>query len=252
MKIAIVEDEQLAVEKLEKMILKYNPTYNIVARLDSVDAAIDWLKNQESPDLMLLDIQLTDGTSFDIFQQVSIKCPVIFTTAYDQYALEAFQLHSIDYLIKPISQKKLNVALDKLKDLKASLSQNMEIYGILKEIGLKQNAYKSRFLVKAGSTLRSIETDDIAYFFSEDKLVFLKTFSNNRFVLNETLDELEKQLNPSIFFRISRQFIISFRCIHKVHQHFKGRLKIELAPPTEEEIFISNRRASGFKDWMDQ
>jgi two-component system response regulator LytT len=200
MKIAIVEDEQLAVEKLEKMILKYNPTYNIVARLDSVDDAIDWLKNQESPDLMLLDVQLTDGTSFDIFQQVSIKCPVIFTTAYDQYALEAFQLHSIDYLIKPISQEKLNVALDKLKNLKASLSQNMEIYGILKEIGLKQNAYKSRFLVKVGSTLRSIETDDIAYFFSEDKLVFLKTFSNNKFVLNETLDELEKQLNPSIFF----------------------------------------------------
>jgi len=252
MKIAIVEDEQLAAEKLEKMILKYDSSCNIVGRLDSVDTATEWLKNQGSPDLMFLDIQLTDGTSFDIFRHVSIECPVIFTTAFDQYALQAFQLHSIDYLIKPISQEKLNAALDKLKDFKASLSQNTDINHIVEELAQKQNAYKSRFLVKSGSTLRSIETRDIAYFFSEDKLVFLMTGSGSRFVLSETLDELESQLNPADFFRINRQYIVNFKSIHKVHQHFKGRLKIELSPPPAEEIFISNRRASAFKDWMDQ
>jgi DNA-binding LytR/AlgR family response regulator len=252
MNIAIVEDELLAAEKLEKMIAKYNNNYHVVARLDSVEEAVAWLKSHDAPDLMFLDIQLTDGTSFDIFHKVTVQCPVIFTTAYDQYALEAFQLHSIDYLIKPISQEKLSGALDKLKDLKSSLNDNSDIYMLLREIGQNQNTYKNRFLVKSGSTLRSIETNDIAYFFSEDKLVFLMTASGSRFVLGETLDELEKQLNPADFFRINRQYIISFSSIHKVHQHFKGRLKIEFSPLPDEEVFISNRRASAFKEWMDQ
>lgn len=252
MKIAIVEDEHLAAAKLEKMILNYDSGIEVTAKLSSVEEAVDWLKNNSTPDLLFLDIQLTDGTSFDIFQQVKVECPIIFTTAYDQYALDAFQLHSIDYLIKPISQQKLDAALNKLSNLTDVLSGQKSISEVLKAIKSSERGYKSRFLVKTGSTLKSIETKEISYLFSEDKLVFLMTLAGNRMVINETLDELEKLLDPSQFFRISRQFIVSFKSVSKVHQHFKGRLKVELVPKPADEIYISNRRASAFKSWMDQ
>ncbi len=253
MKVVIVEDEHLAASKLEKMILKYDPGIEILEKLESVETTVSWFKNNNSPDLIFLDIQLTDGTSFDIIKVVELNCPVIFTSAYDQYALEAFKLQSIDYLIKPISQEKLEKAMKKLKKMKDNLSSTSadftQILNAVKGIG---KDFKSRFLVKSGNILKSVNVIDIAYFYSEDKLVFMKTSSNQRFIVSETLDELENMLNPSDFFRVNRQYIVNFKVIQKVHPHFNGRLKIDFNPSPDEDIYISNRRATPFKEWMDK
>lgn len=253
MKIVIIEDEHLAAAKLEKMIKKHDPNVEVLEKLDSVDSAVLWLKTHDAPDLIFMDIELTDGTSFDIIQQVTIDCPTIFTTAYDQYALEAFKLQSIDYLIKPISQEKLENAMGKLEKMKGNFSRgNSDFEQLIKAVKSVKKTYKTRFLVKSGSSMKSVGVGDIAYFYSEDKLVFLKTKSKQRFVINETLDELETILNPNDFFRINRQYIVNFDTIIKVHPHFKGRLKIDLNPGSEEDIYISNRRATPFKEWMDK
>lgn len=253
MRVVIVEDEYLAADMLEKMIIKYDPEIQILKKLNSVESAILWFKNNNIPDLIFLDIQLTDGTSFDIIKEVELNCPVIFTTAYDQYALEAFQLQSIDYLIKPISQQKLDNSIEKFKKMKGSLSsKGLDYKQLLSAAQQIEKGYKSRFLVKSGSVLKSINVNDIAYFYSEDKLSFLKTRANHRFIISETLDELEVQLNPSDFFRINRQYIVNFEVIQKVHSHFNGRLKIDFTPPPEEAIYISNRRVTPFKEWMNK
>ena len=253
MKIVIVEDEHLAAAKLEKMILKYDHSIEILEKLDSVESTVSWLKKNNSPDLIFLDIQLTDGTSFDILKEVEINCPAIFTTAYDQYALKAFELQSIDYLIKPISQEKLSNSMEKFKEMKDSLSsKNIDYTQILNAVKSIGKEYKLRFLVKTGSAMKSIGVMDIAYFYSEDKLVFIKTKSNQRFVIGESLDELESIINPLDFFRINRKYILNFDVIQKVHPHFNGRLKIEFNPSPDENIYISNRRATPFKEWMDK
>ena len=253
MKIVIVEDEHLAASKLEKMILKYDSNIEVLQKLDSVSSTVRWLKNNPLPDLLLLDIQLTDGSCFDVLKQVKIDCPVIFTTAYDQYALDAFKMQSIDYLIKPISQEKLNKAIDKLMAMKTNLSSGAGVINqLLEKVSEIKKNYKSRFLVKTGSMMRSLNVSDIAFFYSEDKLVFLRTKEDARFVINETLDELENQLNPEDFFRINRQYLVNYNTIQKVHPHFNGRLKIELIPTPREDIYISNRRATSFKAWMNK
>lgn len=253
MKVVIVEDEHLAASKLEKMILKYDSEIEILEKLESVESAILWLKNNNSPDLIFLDIQLTDGTSFDIIKEVELNCPAIFTTAYDQYALKAFELQSIDYLIKPISQEMLEKSIEKFKKMKDSLSsKNIDYSHILKAVKSVGKEYKLRFLVKTGSVMKSIGVMDIAYFYSEDKLVFIKTKSDQKFVIGESLDELERVLNPLDFFRINRKYILNFDVIQKAHPHFNGRLKIEFKPSPDEDIYISNRRATPFKEWMDK
>ena len=253
MKVVIVEDEHLAATKLEKMVLKCDPSVVVIKKLDAVESALLWFQQNDLPDLLFLDIQLTDGTSFDLLKQVDLSCPIIFTTAYDDYALDAFEHQSIDYLIKPISQEKLCKALDKLKQLKDSLQPNDKDYiKLLDAIKKSTKAYKSRFLVKTGSIFRSVSVADIAYFYSHDKLVFLKTKNKQQFVVSETLDELESILNPLDFFRVNRQYIINFESIVKVHPHFNDRLKIDFLPTPNEDIYVSNRRASMFKDWMDK
>lgn len=253
MKVVIVEDEHLSASKLEKMILKYDPKIEILEKLESVESSVSWLKENETPDLIFLDIQLTDGTSFDIIKEVELHCPAIFTTAFDQYALEAFKFQSIDYLIKPISQEKLENSLEKLKKMKDSFSNSSIDYSqILNAVKGIRKDYKSRFLVKSGSVMKSVSVEDIAYFYSEDKLVYLKAKAGLRYFINETLDELESILNPSNFFRINRQYILNFEVIQKVHPHFNSRLKIEFTPAPDEDIYISNRRATPFKEWMDK
>lgn len=253
MKVVIVEDEHLAAAKLEKMILKYDHSTAILEKLDSVESAVSWFQKNRLPDLIFLDIQLTDGTSFDIIKQVELNCPVIFTTAYDQYALDAFKLQSIDYLIKPISQEKLENSMEKFKNMKNNFSSvPMDYTHLLSVVKSISKDYKARFLVKSGSVMKSVNVTEIAYLYSEDKLVFMKTRDNHRFIISETLDELENLLNPSDFFRVNRQYIINVEVIQKVHPHFNGRLKIDFAQSPEEDVYISSRRATAFKAWMDK
>jgi two-component system, LytTR family, response regulator LytT len=255
MKVLIIEDEALAAERLGKLLYEYNPAIQVLAVIPSVEAAVKWLQEHDLPDLLLLDIHLSDGLCFDIFKQVTVKCPVIFTTAYDQYALEAFQVHSIDYLLKPVQFSKLAQSLDKMQEMRRTLGPapaEIPINDLMKLIRSQEGSYKSRFMVKIGAKIKAIKTSDIAYFFSSNKLTLLITRENQKFPVDYALDDLIQLLDPSHFFHINRKLIISFDAAKEIHPYFKGRLKLVLTPPLEEDIVISSEKTPAFKSWLDQ
>jgi len=255
MKILIIEDETLAADKLERMIERYDEQHEIVDKLRSVEAATAWFEAQEAPDLLFLDIHLLDGTCFDILKAIDIPCPVIFTTAYDEYALEAFQLNSVDYLLKPISFARLEQAFHKLETMQQSFQQQQQVQqlnSVLDALQSQRTSYKTRFLVKSGARLFSVATEHARYFFSDEGISFLVTKDGKKYSINHTLDELEELLHPADFFRISRQMIVHIDSIKMVHKHFKGRLQIELQPSHEEEAMVSSRRVADFQAWLDR
>ena len=231
MNIVIIEDEALAAGKLEKMILKHNSEFKVLEKLGSVEAASEWLAQHDMPDLLFLDIQLSDGTSFDLLKSIEITCPVIFTTAYDHFALDAFQLHSVDYLLKPVSQDKLAKALAKLDEMqqhyqKSQTSPQWET--VLKTLeGQQPQAYKARFLIKSGTRYFPVSTKQTHYFFSEQRITFLVTEEGKKYTIGYTLDELANLLDPADFFRINRKMIVHIKSIQMVHKHCNGRLKGE-------------------------
>jgi len=254
MKVVIIEDEILAAKKLEELILRYNSEFHILAKIRSVQEAIQWFGTNDGPDLVYMDIHLLDGTSFEIIKQVNLSCPVIFTTAYDDYALEAFKVHSIDYLLKPVSYPKLQRAMDKLGQIQRNLEdiKSTRLKQALDLLESGNTSYKSRFLVRTGSKLLSINTQDIGLFYSEDKITFLITLQKERFMIGQTLEELEKLLDPQFFFRVNRQVILHINSIKAAHKYYKGRLKIELLQGLSPlDIVVSSRRVSGFQDWLD-
>lgn len=243
----IVEDEKPAIEKLSDMLREIDPHIFIAGMAMSVRESVDWLKQHPSPDIILMDISLTDGSSFDIFQQVSISCPVIFITAYDEYWQEAFERNSMDYLLKPVKKEKLAAALlryDALKDHFQSRFQHM--------MSTQQDmaVYKKRFLVKRGSDLFSIPTEDIAYFYAAEKLVCLVDAKGQRFVLDQSLADLEKQLNPGDFNRVNRKFILNRNAIVRAKTYSKSKLLLDIVPPLREEVIISQEYLSRFKEWF--
>jgi two-component system, LytTR family, response regulator LytT len=251
MKVLILEDETLAAEKLKNLLLEVDPTLEIIAVLKSVESATEWLSQHTHPDLIVTDIQLLDGLSFEVFQQVVVTMPVIFTTAYDQYALRAFEVNSIDYLLKPIQKDKLVAALQKLKLRKEPVSS--ETYdAVLKLLRARDQEFKSRFMVRIGQRIVAIPVEKIAYFFSESKLTYIVTDDGKKYPFDLSLDEIDEQLNPKSFFKINRQFIISFTSIAEIHPYFKGRIKLKLTPDQTEEIIVSSERTPEFKKWLDQ
>ncbi|AKQ44737.1 hypothetical protein TH63_02425 [Rufibacter radiotolerans] len=257
MNILLIEDEYLASEKLEAQLLRYDPSIRILATIDSIRNAVKWFETNPAPDLAFLDIHLSDGNSFEIFQKVEVKCPIIFTTAYDEYAVKAFKVNSIDYLLKPISNEDLAAAMDKFKSLyqtkPATSGLDMEqIMALLNRNRTTEEThhYKNRFLVKSGQKIRSIPTEEIAYFYAEDKIVFLITTSGQRFITDFTLDTLQELLDPEQFSRLNRQFIAHIHSIDEIHPYLKGRLKVYVKPTTDKEIIISNERAAAFKEWL--
>ena len=253
MNILIIEDEELAAAKLERLVKRYDPKYNLIGKLRSVEEAVGWFVANPAPDLLFLDIHLLDGTCFDILDEVDIKCPVIFTTAYEDYVFDSFQLHSIDYLIKPISFKKLQQSLDKFAEL-VNITKPVEAdyQDVLTALKSVNKAYRNRFLVKFGSKLLPIGTDQVAYFLSKDRITFLVTLEGKKYPLNTTLDELEESVDPSLFFRINRQIILHVNSIKQVHKYFKGRLKVDLDLDTEDDIMVSSRRVTEFQEWLDR
>jgi two-component system response regulator LytT len=255
MKVLILEDEKLASDKLEKALLEIEPEAQIQARLKTISAAVDWLKNNPHPDLILSDIRLLDGLCFEIFQQVEVQKPVIFTTAYDQYALKAFEVNSIDYLLKPIKKEKLKQSLDKLRNLALKPSSlpvdYQEVLKLLKSSSSSSD-YKSRFMVRLGQKIIALPADKIAYFFSENKLTYIVTKEGKRYPIDQPLDELIDLLDPRTFFKINRQYIITFESIAEIHPYFKGRIKLLLQPKADEEVVISSERTPEFKKWIDQ
>ncbi|MEO9483639.1 MAG: LytTR family DNA-binding domain-containing protein [Ekhidna sp.] len=253
MKVLIVEDEAPAFRRLEKILLEIDPTVEIVEVLDSVEETVKWMNNHERPDLALMDIQISDGISFQIFDQIDVKCPVIFTTAFDEYLLKAFKVNSIDYLLKPIKKEDLERSLEKYKSLHASFNQNgIDMAALLNQINLTEAKYKSRFLVKQGDKMLAIRSEDIVCFQSKHGVVHINTKNEKTYLSDFTLDELSTQLDPRLFFRANRQFIIDADYIHTVHKHFKGKLLVELEHFSDEQILVSSEKATALKQWLDQ
>ena len=255
MQVLIIEDEPLAAEKLIKFLCTYDAAIVISDTLASVETAVPWLKTNPLPDLILLDIHLADGLCFDIFKQVEVKCPIIFCTAYDQYALKAFQLHSIDYLLKPIQYTKLEQSLNKLKDMQRTRKpeiSNKQIEDIISLMKNQESSYKSRFLVKLGTKIRTIKISEIAYFHSHDKLNLLVTKEGDRYPVDYSLDDLIQLLEPTLFFHINRKLIIHIDAVKEIHSYFKGRLKLTLDPKLDEEVIVSSQKTPLFKTWLDQ
>lgn len=251
MKVLIIEDEAPAARRLTQLVKECRPDAEVLGQIDSVEEAIEWCNTNEMPDLAFMDIQLADGLSFEIFEAVSVKCPVVFTTAYDEYAIKAFKVNSIDYLLKPIDKAELKSAFDKFDLLKNNNSPAIDIGELVKTFGVQQN-FKTRFLVKQGQRLIPIDAERIAYFFAEDKLVFLVTSDDHKYIVDYTLEQLEGKLNPQHFFRANRKIITSMPAVKDIHLSFNGKLKIYLKPDLKkgEEIFVSRERASEFKTWM--
>jgi two-component system response regulator LytT len=256
MQLLIIEDEGLAAEKLSKTIKEIDPSINIVGITDSIDASVNWLQHNPAPDLILMDIELADGQSFEIFNRVDVKSPVVFTTSYDEYAIKAFKVNSVDYLLKPIKKEDLIASFQKLHKLKNLYAGNAmpvpDFRNLIKELQEqnKPREYRERFLVKHGQRLISVETDDIAFFYTDEKINFFKTKSNMKYIVEYTIDELENFVHPKRFFRINRQFLIAANCIENIHNYFNGRLLLHLKPSIDKEVIISRERVNDFKEWM--
>jgi DNA-binding LytR/AlgR family response regulator len=251
MKAIIIEDEKLSAEHLETLLKKIDVTIEVIDIIDSVKKSIEVFSKGVKADILFVDIHLADGLSFDIFSKINIDIPVIFTTAFDEYAIKAFKLNSIDYLLKPIGKDDLAVALDKFKKL-----NNKYKLGLLEDIAQVYQTinkqYKNRFMVKIGDVISSVKTDDIAHFISEDGLVLLVTSNNKRYVVDYALDHLETILAPDVFFRINRKVIIQINSIQKVNSYFNSRLKINALLLQEEDMIVSRERVSEFKKWLDK
>ena len=214
-------------------------------------SAVQWLKENPSPDLIFMDIELSDGLSFKIFESQPVACPIIFTTAYDEYWQEALEQNSIDYLLKPIRQEKLENAINKYKKLKHHFSSNY--LAIFKQFTSpnQQTDYRKRFLLKKGTELVGLKTEDIAYCYAAHKIVFIVDNKAQRFILDRSLNDLEKELDPAIFFRINRKYLVNIRHIQRIKTFAKSKLLVELNPPANEEIIVSQENATAFRQWMD-
>jgi two-component system, LytTR family, response regulator LytT len=259
MKILIVEDEELAVKKLQKTLTAVDATASVIGVTDSIKATVDWLQANEKPDLILMDIELADGQSFEVFNLTEVKSPVIFTTSYDEYALKAFKVNSVDYLLKPVQKEELQAALQKYRNLHATAKAtdangkaDINLESLVRELQqkLQPKEFRKRFLVKHAQKLVSVEIDEIAYFYSDGRLNFFKTTDNKKYVVDYTMDELEDMLDPEKYFRISRSFYVSVNSIDKIDDYFGNRLILQLKPAVDKEALVSREKVTDFKKWM--
>jgi two-component system LytT family response regulator len=252
MNVLIIEDEPLAVSRLQQLLQDADASMQVAGVTDSIEASVAWLQENPKPDLILMDIELSDGQSFEIFDQVPVKSPVIFTTSYDEYAIQAFKVNSIDYLLKPIKPEDLQAALDKLKNFSYHLptAAPAAIEQLLRQLRPPQSEYRERFLVKSGQRYFSIAVDDIAYFFYRNRVTFLKTWKKEVYYLEYILDELEEMLSPRLFFRANRQFLLHVKSVKEIHTELNNKLRLTLQPDIDEEVLVSRDRAPEFKAWM--
>lgn len=254
MNVLIIEDEYPAAERLQKMLHKLNEPITVLAIQDSVESAVNWLQQQPMPDLILSDIQLSDGLSFEIFEQVLVKAPVIFTTSYDEYAIKAFKVKSIDYLLKPVKQEELESAVEKYKSMKSEFFGNEnagKLEQLLDSLQHTGKSYKKRFLVKKGEQLIPVSDEQIVYFHAENELVFLYTPDGKKYLIDYTLEQVDALLDPSRFFRINRQYILHMQAIQEIHTYFNSRLKLYLRPAVTDEVLVSRSKAKVFKEWLE-
>ncbi|RPH34250.1 MAG: DNA-binding response regulator [Bacteroidales bacterium] len=249
MRILIIEDEAPAQRRLIKLVQQCDPSAQIIGVIQSVKEGIEWFGANSAPDLILSDIQLSDDLSFKIFSELKIQTPVIFTTAYDEYAINAFKFHSIDYLLKPINLDELKQSIEKYKSIHV-VNQPTDFAKLLKGFEVKE--YRSRFLVYSGDSLFPITIGEIAYFLSEDGVTFLVHEGGKRYIINDSLDQLEDELDPRQFIRVNRQFLMSAKAIQRVHSYGIQKLKLTVKPATDIDIIVSKLRVTDFKAWLNR
>lgn len=254
MNILVVEDETLAAERLIQLIQAHAPEMKLVGQFDTVEETVSFFRSGKTVDLLFLDIQLADGKSFDIFNQVNIEVPVIFTTAYDQFALQAFKYYSVDYLLKPVQPEDLHHAINKFKQLHtARVPKLSDLEEIRKLILGGARQYRERFIIKTGNRLQYKSVNEAAWFFADGKTAYLVTKTENRkYLIDHTLEELEQLLEPSRFFRISRKHIVCVDCIAEVKGLISGKLQLKLNQPCDQELSVSRERAHEFKSWLNR
>jgi DNA-binding LytR/AlgR family response regulator len=254
MNVLILEDEMLSAQRAKTLLHEHDSTIFVMETIDSIEDATDWLNRNPEPDLILVDIHLSDGLSFDLFKKIQIKSPVIFTTAYDQYAIQAFKMNSIDYLLKPLDKSELRFALNKFKTLTKKRKEILtsDIQCIMQNFQTANKKYKNRFLVKFGDNIQFKNTDEIAYFFADDKITYLVSNEGRRFIIDYKLEQLENLLDPHFFFRLNRKFVIKIEAVQKIKALINSRLQVSLKPNFEQEIFVSKDKTSEFKIWLDQ
>ncbi len=248
MKYLIVEDERFAYNELKRMMERLRPDYVLAGRTESVAETVLFLKNN-TIELILLDIHLADGNCFEIFEHIQVSTPIIFTTAYDQHAIQAFKLNSIDYLLKPLEEEDLSIALNKFEG--QSLATEVAFDYKKLEEKLLGNQKRNRFLVQIGDTYNHIDVNEIAFFYSEEKVAFLHTFSNKKYIIDYTLTQIESQLDEKTFFRVSRNCVANIASIKKIDKYFNSRLKLTFQPDCPQEILVSRERVSDFLKWVD-
>jgi DNA-binding LytR/AlgR family response regulator len=253
MNVLIIEDEPQAVERLSKLVLQIKPEAKILDKIDSVKRSIEWLKQNANPDLIFIDIQLADGLSFEIFDHCEVISPVVFTTAYNEYALKAFKVNSIDYLLKPVDKVELIASFKKLETLTsapASSAKMMESISYAMQMLTKK--YKERFVIKVGEHLKSIEVADILFFYSLEKATFAQTKDGRKHILDFTMEQLEGLINPSQFFRINRKYFVSAQSLQDMISYTNSRLKLVLRTSDDADIVVARERVQEFKEWLDR
>lgn len=254
MKVLIVEDELHNYRLLKGMVEKIRPDWEILEWFESVKSTVAWLRDNAAPDLIFMDIQLTDGICFSVFDQVEVESMVIFTTAYDEYALRAFQVNSVDYLLKPMKMEKLRLAIEKFEKLYQQSSQPLETRPDYKEllqaITKGEKKYRKRFLVSGVTSYFKLNAEEVAWFYTENRVTTAVTFQGKEHVIDLTIEKLEEQLDPDMFFRTNRSTIVHIDSIRKFENHFGGKLILRLIPPFNETITISRLKATEFKEWV--
>jgi DNA-binding LytR/AlgR family response regulator len=252
-KVLIIEDEKPAAEWLQQLITKFNSQISILAVIDSVSSATEWFQQHSAPDLAFMDIQLADGLSFEIFERVKVSCPVIFTTAYEEYAIKAFKVNSVDYLLKPIAFDELEAAFKKFANQAQTVNETpavtIELLNKVREMLRKQ--YKTRFVIKVGEHLKSIPVEDILFFYSLEKATFLCTSDFKTYLVDYSLDHITEMVDEHRFFRINRKFILSNHAIADIVFYSNSRLKIKLKKPDEDAVIVSRDKVPAFKEWLD-
>ena len=254
MNVLIIEDEKLAQVELKRLLDQCDFDINVLGCLDSIEESVHWLTEHEEPDIIFMDIQLSDGSSFEIFDLIDVKTSVIFTTAYDEYAIQAFKVNSVDYLLKPIDPGDLQASLQKYKDIKQHYTKTQLSFTraqIEQLLNLREPRYKNRFISRIGDRIQHIMVEDVAYFYAEGKIVFLVTRNNKEFVIDYSLEHLQSLLHPNQFYRLNRKYLVNIDAIEHASRHFDGRFKVILTPPAKNKILISRRRVADYKRWLD-
>lgn len=253
MNVLIIEDEPLAAERLKTLMIDINSNTRVIDKIDSVKRAVQWIKKNSPPDLILMDIQLADGLSFLIFEQCEVKSPVIFTTAYDEYALKAFKVNSIDYILKPVDKTELANALRKLEALKSTqLSQEVLMQSISQAMSMLTKKYKERFVIKVGEHLKTVDTKSILYFFSQEKTSFCHTTDNRNHILDFTLEQLESLVDPDEFFRVNRKYLVRGESIQDIISYTNSRLRLVLKDSQDNDVIVARERVQEFRQWLDR